>query len=146
MPRIHLDRLPQLARRLQRFVKKVKHRLLIKRVIMHGSAARGDLTESSDIDLVFIGDFQERWLDRHRPISALVPDNLPVEFFCYKPEEFEQGVARGNPFLREVQKWGRELTGDEPLELRHRGQDREEQARAMRQKVAKTNHHNRDTP
>lgn len=110
----------------------MKQRLPIERVIMHGSAARGDLTESSDIDLVFIGDFQERWLDRHRPISALVPAYLPVEFFCYKPEEFEQGLAGGNPFLHEVKKWGRELTGDEPLELRHRGQEREERAKAVR--------------
>jgi predicted nucleotidyltransferase len=134
MPRIHLDRLPQLARRLQRFVKKVKQRLPVDRVIMHGSAARGDLTESSDIDLVFIGHFPDRWLHRHRPISDLVPDYLPVEFFCYNPEEFEQGLARGNPFLHEVKKWGRELTGDEPLELRHRGQDREEAARRRRER------------
>lgn len=101
----------------------MKSRLPVARVILHGSAARGELTESSDIDLVFIGDFKERWLDRHRPISALVPDNLPVEFFCYTADEFQRGLACKNPFIREVARHGRELTGDEELELRHRGQD-----------------------
>ena len=132
--RINIDRLPQLARRLQRWVKKVRSRLPIDRVIMHGSAAKGDLTESSDIDLVFIGDFPQRWLDRHRPITDLQPDNLPVEFFCYTPDEFRRGVDHKNPFLLEVAKYGRELTGDEPLELRHRGQDREEAARRRRER------------
>ena len=74
MPRIHLDRLPQLARRLQRFVKKVRRRLPVDRVIMHGSAARGDLTESSDIDLVFIGRF---------PISCR--PTCPLSFFATTP-------------------------------------------------------------
>ena len=126
MPRINIDRLPQLARRLQRFVKKLKNRLPVERVILHGSAARGELTESSDLDIVVIGDFRGRQLDRMGLVQDLVPDGLPIEAFCYTREEFEAGVTRGNPFLCEVEKWGRPLTGDEPLELRHRGQEREE--------------------
>ena len=132
MPRIHLDRLPQLARRLQRFVRKVRKRLPVEQVILHGSAARGDLTESSDIDLVLIGDFRERWLDRLRRVGELVPEYLPADVFCYTRQEYNDGLKRGNAFLHEVLKWGRPLTGDEPLELRHRGQDREERYKRMR--------------
>lgn len=131
MRRINLDRLPQLSRRLQRFVKRVRSRLPIERVILHGSAVRGELTESSDLDLVFIGDFRERFLDRHRPITDMIPGGLPVEFFCYTPQEFENALANGNPFLTEVSRCGRQLTGDEPLELRHRGQDLLERRRKV---------------
>lgn len=118
--------MPQLSRRLQRFVKKLRKRLPIERVILHGSAARGELTESSDIDLVVVGRFHQRFLDRILLVQELVPDGLPVEALCYTPAEFQAGLARGNPFLKDVQTVGRELTGDEPLELRHRGQEREQ--------------------
>jgi predicted nucleotidyltransferase len=130
--RINIDRLPQLARRLQRFVKRVKTRLPVDRVILHGSAARDDLTESSDLDIVVIGDFHGRQLDRMSLVQELVPDGLPIEAFCYTPEEFAAGVASGNPFLCEVKRRGRELFADRPAELRHRGWEREEQARMAR--------------
>ena len=130
--RINIDRLPQLARRLQRFVKKLKDRLPVDRVILHGSDARGELTESSDLDIVVIGDFRGRQLDRMGLVQDLVPAGLPIEAFCYTREEFEAGVTRGNPFLCEVEKWGRELSADDPTELRHRGWEREERARKVR--------------
>jgi predicted nucleotidyltransferase len=113
-------------------VKKLRAQLPVERVILHGSAARADLTESSDLDIVVIGDFHGRWIDRVGLVQDLTPPGLPIEAFCYTPEEFEEGIARGNPFMREVQKFGRDLSGDEPFELRHRGQDREERAKALR--------------
>jgi len=130
--RINIDRLPQLARRLQRFVKKLKNRLPVDRVILHGSAARGELSEASDLDIVVIGDFAGRQLDRMGLVQDLVPDGLPVEAFCYTLEEFEAGVQRGNPFLCEVHKYGRELSAEQPTELRHRGWEREEGVRKSR--------------
>ena len=82
------------------------------KVIVFGSAARGDYTGASDIDLIVvkgtserpsqrIGDALERCWDADPP--------LPVEPLVYTPEEFQRLVAAGNPLLVEALQHGRVL-------------------------------------
>jgi predicted nucleotidyltransferase len=69
----------------------------IDRVLLYGSFARGDIHEGSDVDLIFVGEFPERF--HKRTIRILELTDLPVEPLCYTPEEFDQMVAHQNPFI-----------------------------------------------
>jgi predicted nucleotidyltransferase len=68
---------------------------------------RGEIHEGSDIDLIIVGDFRERFFERIGRILELT--DLPVEPLVYTPEEFEAMKASRNPFIEEVLRTGIEL-------------------------------------
>jgi predicted nucleotidyltransferase len=73
-------------------IKKFKKKIKADEVIIFGSFARGEFGEDSDIDLLLVSKkfrgkkFHERfkglWLKWHL--------DLPVDFICYTPEEFNK--------------------------------------------------------
>jgi UTP:GlnB (protein PII) uridylyltransferase len=71
-------------------------------VYLFGSFARGDIHEGSDIDLIIIGDFSERFHERIYRVLLLNDQNLPLAPLCYRPEEVEQMQGEGNPFILEA--------------------------------------------
>lgn len=69
----------------------------IRRFILFGSFARGTQTAESDVDVIVLGDFEKRFLDRYDPILLVLHDLLrphPVEPLIYTPEEFERLRSR----------------------------------------------------
>lgn len=71
----------------------------IERIILFGSYARGDYHENSDIDLIIVGNFEERFFDRIGNILDLVPYNLNIEPLVYTKNEFQKMSENGNPFI-----------------------------------------------
>ena len=71
----------------------------MERVYLFGSFARGDIHEGSDIDLIIVGDFSERFHERIYRVLLLDDHNLPLAPLCYRPEEIEQMQGEGNPFI-----------------------------------------------
>ena len=100
--RVDLDRREELHRKLQRFVARLKAELPVERVYLFGSFARGDIHEGSDIDLIIVGDFSERFHERIYRVLLLDDQNLPIAPLCYRPEEIEQMQGEGNPFIEEA--------------------------------------------
>jgi len=100
--RVDLDRREELHRELQRFVARLKAELPVERVYLFGSFARGDIHEGSDIDLIIVGDFSERFHERIYRVLLLNDQNLPIAPLCYRPEEIEQMQGEGNPFIEEA--------------------------------------------
>ena len=100
--RVDLDRREELHRELQRFVARLKAELPVERVYLFGSFARGDIHEGSDIDLIIVGDFSERFHERIYRVLLLDDQNLPIAPLCYRPEEIEQMQGEGNPFILEA--------------------------------------------
>jgi predicted nucleotidyltransferase len=107
--RVDLDRREDIYRELQRFVARLRAELSVERVYLFGSFARGDIHEGSDIDLIIIGDFIERFQERIFRVLELNDENLPIEPLCYSPDELEAMIQEGNPFILEVLNTGREL-------------------------------------
>ncbi len=70
-------------------IREVKKRTDLKAVILFGSRARGTPNKYSDYDLVFIGDFKEKYADRRDWVRKLAP-LVSMDLFCYTPSEFEQ--------------------------------------------------------
>jgi predicted nucleotidyltransferase len=80
--------------------RKIRARRRVSAVILYGSFARGDFHEGSDIDLIIVGDFRERFHKRAAAILDLT--DLPVEPICCTGEEFAELVRSKNPFIREA--------------------------------------------
>ena len=78
-----------------------------QRVILFGSAARGDADEYSDLDFVVIKETNRRFLARLREVALLV--NVPgaVDILVYTPEEWQRMQERESPFAERVLAEGR---------------------------------------
>ena len=69
----------------------------IRRFVLFGSFARGTQTVESDVDVIVIGDFHERFLDRYLPILPMLHELLrphAVEPLIYTEAEHERMLAR----------------------------------------------------
>ena len=83
-----------------------------EKIILFGSAARGDASLDSDVDLLIIkSDTPPYGADRIMEVSSLIERDVPVDFLVYRPEEFEKRLKMGDPFIELVMKEGRVLYG-----------------------------------
>ena len=83
-----------------------------EKIILFGSAARGDTGSDSDADFLIIKEHTPYYgSDRIRELSPIIERNIPVDFFIYRPEEFEKRLEMGDPFLKAILKEGRVLYG-----------------------------------
>ena len=78
-------------------IRKVNDSISLRCVILFGSRARKDYTPHSDIDIIFVGNFLEKFINR----SSIVLENfdfhlgLGIDAFCYTPDEFEKMFYEG---------------------------------------------------
>lgn len=103
--RINIEKREEVYEELETFVKRVRSLYTIYHVYLFGSAAENALHEGSDIDLIIVGDFKERFFQRIANILALT--SLPVEPLVYTKEEFEE--MKQEPFIQEILKKAKEL-------------------------------------
>ena len=83
-----------------------------EKIILFGSAARGDSGPDSDADFLIIKRQTPYYgSDRIRELSLMIERNIPVDFLIYRPEEFEKRLGMGDPFLKAILKEGRVLYG-----------------------------------
>lgn len=100
--RINIEQSEELIREIKYFAERLKKILPVRDVYLYGSFARGEIHEGSDIDLIIIGDFSERFFDRIRKILDLT--DLPIEPLVYTVDEFEEFKKSQNPFIMEILK------------------------------------------
>ncbi len=72
------------------------------RVILFGSAARGDVDAYSDIDIVVIKETDARFLDRLGSVYQLIQPDFGLDALVYTPMEFAQMQADQNPLIEEI--------------------------------------------
>lgn len=97
--RIDIGKSEEILEELKRFAEDLKEKFGCD-VYLYGSFARGDVHEGSDIDLIIVGDFRERFFERIEKILELT--DLPVEPLVYTREEFEG--MKEDAFIKEVMK------------------------------------------
>lgn len=77
----------------------------VRRAILFGSLARGDVGGHSDVDLILIAESNESFVQRGgRFYEALVP-TVGMDILVYTPEEFE--TMRQRPFFRRALRDGK---------------------------------------
>lgn len=74
-----------------------------EKVILFGSAARGDADEHSDLDVVLIKQTQDSFVQRGIEAARGVRLEVgAIDLLVYTPEEFRRMIADENPFLEKV--------------------------------------------
>ncbi len=82
------------------------------KIILFGSAARGEYDKVSDLDfLILKQDVPSRGLDRMRELDDLIDRNMAVDMLVYRPDEFEHRIKLGDPFIKRILSEGRVLYG-----------------------------------
>ncbi|HEY4689601.1 MAG TPA: nucleotidyltransferase domain-containing protein [Anaerolineae bacterium] len=82
-----------------------------QRIILFGSHARGEATDSSDIDLFVVQDSSASNREVRRQIEALLwGRRFDLDLIVRRPEEVARNLADGNPFYtRHILKEGKVL-------------------------------------
>jgi predicted nucleotidyltransferase len=82
------------------------------KIILFGSAARGEYGKVYDLDfLILKQDVPSRGLDRMRELDDLIDRNMAVDMLVYRPDEFENCVKLGDPFIKAILSEGQVLYG-----------------------------------
>lgn len=85
----------ELINYLKQFAKKMEEFYTLECVILFGSQARGDFKPYSDIDLIIVGDFKEKFIDRGKFFYEKHNYKVGLDAFCYKPQEFNKMFNKG---------------------------------------------------
>ena len=102
---------------LREAVKRLERSLDLVGVILFGSRARGDWLSWSDYDLLIIGVFRERYLDRIKSILDILGDiPIHIEPHPYTLDEAINMLKRGNPIIVHALEGGRILISGRGLE------------------------------
>jgi len=82
------------------------------KIILFGSAVWGGTTDDSDLDFLIVKE-NSPYLgrDRMRELYPLIIKDCPADFLIYKPNEIDEGLKQGDPFLKRVISEGRVLYG-----------------------------------
>lgn len=100
----------QFDNEIQNIVKQLVHVYKPERIILFGSLAKGRLNPGTDIDLFIIkSEVPELGVDRIRQLDALIKYRLATDFIVYRPEEVEQRLKLGDPFVKSILEEGKVL-------------------------------------
>ena len=91
-------------------IKTFKKRIGVEKIILFGSFARGKFNKHSDIDLLLISrKFRgKNIIQRSKGLWLKWNVDLPVDFICYTPEEFEK-LKKEISIVSEALREGREI-------------------------------------
>ena len=97
---------------INRITEQIIEKYRPEKIILFGSAARGKFGPDSDADFLIIKkDTPLYGADRIRELSRMLDRNIPLDLLVYRPEEVEQRLKLGDPFLKAVLKEGKVLYG-----------------------------------
>jgi predicted nucleotidyltransferase len=83
-----------------------------KKIILFGSAARGDYEKANDLDFLVIKDDVPYYgIDRMRELDDLIERDIAADMLVYRQAEIEERVALGDPFIKSILREGRVLYG-----------------------------------
>lgn len=83
-----------------------------EKIILFGSVARGEYDQANDLDFLIIKqDVPLYGIDRMRELDELIDRNVAADMLVYRPDEFEDRVRLGDPFIKAILREGRILYG-----------------------------------
>lgn len=82
------------------------------KIILFGSAGRGEYDKVNDLDFLIIKENVPSYgLERMRELDELIDRNIAADMLVYRPDEFEDRIKLGDPFIKAILKEGRVLYG-----------------------------------
>ena len=98
----------ELVHELGRIINALKKDKEIKLIMLFGSLARGDISATSDIDMIIVKGTEKKFLDRLDEIYSTLIPNVALDILVYTPEEFE-AMKTENAFVMNAVKEGKML-------------------------------------
>ena len=95
--------------KIKEFGRQIGEQFGAERVILFGSYAQGKVTADSDVDLLVIGPFKGRGVDKSVEIRMKLRPQFPVDILIRTPEKVNQRLKMGDCFMREVLEKGKVL-------------------------------------
>ena len=95
--------------KIEEFSRRVGSEFGAERVILFGSYAKGTVTDDSDVDLLVIGPFEGRSVDKSVKIRMKLRPCFPVDLLVRTPEKVRQRMKMGDDFMREILEEGKVL-------------------------------------
>jgi predicted nucleotidyltransferase len=100
----------QFDKEIQNIVKQLIDLYKPEKVILFGSLAKGTINQGTDIDLFIIKhDVPKLGVDRIRQLDEIIKYRLATDFIVYQPEEVEQRLKLGDPFVKSIFEEGKVL-------------------------------------
>ena len=87
---------------VKRFINLIIKKFNLKKIIIFGSFARGDYHKGSDLDLIIVGEFKERFIDRIGKIIELNDSDLEIDAIVYTEEEFQKMIKERRSFIEQA--------------------------------------------
>jgi len=98
----------EIEKQVEDIKKQIIERYKPERIIIFGSYVRGEFNEDSDLDFLIIKkDTPYQGRDRAREVRKLIKKNVACDFLVYRPEEFEERIRLGDPFIKLILEEGR---------------------------------------
>ena len=82
------------------------------KIILFGSAVRNDVEQVNDLDFLIVKeDVPLYGLDRLREIDEIIDRNIASDMLIYRPDELDERLRLGDPFITGILTEGRVLYG-----------------------------------
>jgi len=82
------------------------------KIILFGSAGRGEYDKVNDLDFLIIKkDVPLHGLKRMRELDKLIERNIAADMLVYRPDEFDERIKLGDPFIKTILREGQVLYG-----------------------------------
>lgn len=94
---------------IQKFGRRIGREFGAERVILFGSYARGTITEDSDVDVLVIGPFEGRSVDKSVEIRMKLRPGFPLDLLVRTPDKVRERIEMGDTFMREILEQGKVL-------------------------------------
>ena len=94
---------------IEEFGRRVGEEFGAQRVILFGSYARGNADPDSDVDVLVIGAFEGRSVDKSVEIRMKLRPSFPMDLLVRTPEKVRERMEMGDPFMREILEQGKVL-------------------------------------
>jgi uncharacterized protein len=94
---------------IKRFGRQIGEQFQAKRVILFGSYVNGNVNADSDVDLLVIGLFKGRSVDKSVEIRMKLRPKFPVDILIRTPKKVQQRIKMGDNFMREILEKGKVL-------------------------------------
>jgi predicted nucleotidyltransferase len=101
-----------MAREIDSIVAQVVRKYRPIKIILFGSAARGEFEKAADLDFLIVKDDVPRLgIDRMRELDEIIDRDFAADMLVYRPAELDERVALGDPFIKAILAEGRVLYG-----------------------------------
>jgi predicted nucleotidyltransferase len=102
----------EIIKEIQYIVDQIIRKYNPLKIILFGSAGREEYDRVNDLDFLIVKEeVPSQGLARMRELDDLIDRNIAADLLVYRPDEFENRIKLGDPFIKAVIEEGRILYG-----------------------------------